>query len=32
MSFNKFLGLSLHKPLPDHSAFSRFRRRISKKR
>ena len=31
ISFKKFLGLSLDKPSPDHSTFSRFRKRISKK-
>ena len=30
ISFKKFLGLSLDKPSPDHSAFSRFRKRLSK--
>ena len=30
ISFKKFLGLSLDKPSPDHSTFSRFRKRISK--
>ena len=30
ISFKKFLGLSLDKPSPDHSTFSRFRSRISK--
>jgi IS5 family transposase len=30
ISFKKFLGLSLGKPSPDHSTFSRFRRRLSK--
>lgn len=30
ISFKKFLGLSLDKPSPDHSTFSRFRSRVSK--
>lgn len=30
ISFKKFLGLSLDKPSPDHSTFSRFRTRLSK--
>ena len=30
LSFKKFLGLSLDKPSPDHSTFSRFRSRLSK--
>jgi transposase, IS5 family len=30
ISCRKFLGLSLDKPSPDHSTFSRFRKRISK--
>jgi IS5 family transposase len=30
ISFKKFLGLSLDKPSPDHSTFSRFRSRLSK--
>lgn len=30
ISFKKFLGLSLNKPSPDHSTFSRFRNRLSK--
>lgn len=30
ISFKKFLGLSLGKPSPDHSTFSRFRNRLSK--
>jgi len=30
ISFKKFLGLSLGKPSPDHSTFSRFRSRLSK--
>jgi len=30
ISFKKFLGLSLDKPSPDHSTFSRFRNRLSK--
>jgi transposase, IS5 family len=30
ISFKKFLGLSLDKPAPDHSTFSRFRSRLSK--
>lgn len=30
ISFKKFLGLSLDRPSPDHSTFSRFRKRISK--
>src|SRR4030043_1023503 len=29
VSFKKFLGLSLDKPSPDHSTFSRFRSRLS---
>ena len=31
ISFKKFLGLSLDSPSPDHSIFSRFRKRLSKK-
>ena len=31
LSFKKFLGLSFSKPSPDHSTFSRFRSRLSKK-
>ncbi len=31
ISFKKILKLSLDKPSPDHSTFSRFRNRISKK-
>lgn len=31
LSFKKFLGLPLSKPSPDHSTFSRFRFRFSKK-
>jgi len=30
ISFKKFLGLSLDKPSPHHSTFSRFRSRVSK--
>jgi len=30
ISFKKFLSLTLDKPSPDHSTFSRFRNRISK--
>ena len=30
ISFKKFLGLTLDKPSPDHSTFSRFRSRLSK--
>jgi len=30
ISFKKFLGLSMDKPSPDHSTFSRFRKRLSK--
>ena len=30
LSFKKFLGLPLSKPSPDHSTFSRFRKRLSK--
>ena len=30
ISFKKFLGLSFDNPSPDHSAFSRFRKRLSK--
>jgi transposase, IS5 family len=30
LSFKKFLRLSLSKPSPDHSTFSRFRNRLSK--
>ena len=31
LSFKKFLGLSFSKPSPDHSTFSRFRKRLPKK-
>ena len=31
ISFKKFLGLSFDDPSPDHSTFSRFRKRVSKK-
>ncbi len=31
ISFKKFLGLSFDNPSPDHSTFSRFRKRLSKK-
>ena len=31
LSFKKFLNYTLSKPSPDHSTFSRFRRRLSKK-
>lgn len=31
ISFRKFLGLSFDQPSPDHSTFSRFRNRLSKK-
>ena len=31
ISFKKFLGLSFNDPSPDHSTFSRFRKRLSKK-
>jgi IS5 family transposase len=31
ISFKKFLGLSSDQPSPDHSTFSRFRNRLSKK-
>jgi IS5 family transposase len=31
ISFKKFLGLTLDKPSPDHSTFSRFRSRLSKR-
>lgn len=31
ISFKKFLGLPFDKPSPDHSTFSRFRSRLSKK-
>jgi IS5 family transposase len=31
ISFKKFLGLSFDQPSPDHSTFSRFRNRLSKK-
>ena len=31
ISFKKFLGLSFNDPSPDHSTFSRFRGRLSKK-
>ena len=30
LSFKNFLGLSFSKPSPDHSTFSRFRKRLSK--
>jgi len=30
LSFKKFLGLSFSKPSPDHSTFSRFRKRLTK--
>ena len=30
LSFKKFLGLSFSHPSPDHSTFSRFRKRLSK--
>lgn len=30
ISFKKFLGLSFSNPSPDHSTFSRFRKRLSK--
>ena len=30
ISFRKFLGISIDKPSPDHSTFSRFRTRLSK--
>jgi len=30
ISFKKFLGLSFNDPSPDHSTFSRFRKRLSK--
>jgi len=30
ISFKKFLGLSFDNPSPDHSTFSRFRKRLSK--
>ena len=30
ISFKKFLGLTMDKPSPDHSTFSRFRNRLSK--
>ena len=30
ISFKKFLGLSFDDPAPDHSTFSRFRKRLSK--
>mgnify|MGYP001826487157 FL=1 len=30
LSFKKFLNLSFSKPSPDHSTFSRFRKRLSK--
>ena len=30
ISFKQFLGLTLDKPSPDHSTFSRFRSRLSK--
>jgi IS5 family transposase len=30
ISFKKFLGISIDKPSPDHSTFSRFRSRLSK--
>ena len=31
ISFKKFLGLSVNELSPDHSTFSRFRKRLSKK-
>ena len=31
ISFKKFIGLSFSEPLPDHSTFSRFRKRLTKK-
>jgi IS5 family transposase len=31
ISFKKFLGLPFDMPSPDHSTFSRFRKRLSKK-
>ena len=31
LSFKKFLGPFFNKPSPDHSTFSRFRSRLSKK-
>ena len=31
VSFKKFLGLSFSDPSPDHSTFSRFKKRLSKK-
>jgi IS5 family transposase len=31
VSFKRFLGLSFSDPSPDHSTFSRFRKRLSKK-
>ena len=31
ISFKKFIGLSFNDPSPDHSTFSRFRKRLSKK-
>lgn len=31
ISFKKFLGVSFSDPSPDHSTFSRFRKRLSKK-
>lgn len=31
ISFKEFLQLPLHMPSPDHSTFSRFRKRLSKK-
>jgi IS5 family transposase len=31
ISFKSFLGLPMDQPAPDHSTFSRFRRRLSKK-
>ena len=30
ISFKKFLGLSFNDPSPDHSTFSRFRKRLTK--
>jgi len=30
ISFKKFIGLSFEDPSPDHSTFSRFRKRLSK--
>ena len=31
ISFKKFIGLSFNDPSPDHSTFSRYRKRLSKK-